>query len=130
VPWQVRRQFKALTASTLKTSKAWMLKELFRAMFNCPTRATAALYFKQWYRAVQRSRLQPIIAVARMFARHAANILTWFVHHLSNSFSEGINNLVQTLIKKAYGYRNRERLKRDILFHAGGLDLYPASGAQ
>jgi transposase len=36
-----------------------------------------------------------------------------------------MNNRVQSLIAKAYGYRNRERFKRDILFHAGGLQLYP-----
>jgi hypothetical protein len=29
------------------------------------------------------------------------------------------------LIKKAYGYRNKDRFKIDIFFHLGGLDLYP-----
>jgi hypothetical protein len=29
-------------------------------------------------------------------------------------------------VKKAFGYRNRERFKIDILFHLGGLDLYPS----
>ena len=39
---------------------------------------------------------------------------------------EGLNNAIQGLIKKAYGYRNKERFKTDIVFHQGGLDLYPA----
>lgn len=38
---------------------------------------------------------------------------------------EGLNNKIQALIKKADGYRNIERLKNDILFHLGGLNLYP-----
>ena len=38
---------------------------------------------------------------------------------------EGLNNAIQGLIKKAYGYRNKERFKADIFFHLGGLDLYP-----
>ncbi len=29
-------------------------------------------------------------------------------------------------VKRANGYRNRERLKRDLYFHLGGLNLYPA----
>ncbi len=29
------------------------------------------------------------------------------------------------LINKAYGYRNKERFKTGILFHCGGLNLYP-----
>lgn len=33
---------------------------------------------------------------------------------------------IQQLIQQACGYRNRELFKRDVLFHLGGLDLYPA----
>ena len=32
---------------------------------------------------------------------------------------------IQGLIKKAYGYRNKQRFITDIYFHCGGLDLYP-----
>jgi hypothetical protein len=46
-------------------------------------------------------------------------------NHLSNALAEGINSRIQHLIQKACGYRNRERFKRDVLFHLGGLDLYP-----
>ena len=53
-------------------------------------------------------------------------ILTFFVHRLTNGPIEGLNNKIQGLIKKAFGYRNKERFKTDIFFHLGGLDLYPA----
>jgi hypothetical protein len=45
--------------------------------------------------------------------------------HLSNALAEGVNSRIQHLIQKACGYRNRERFKRDVLFHLGGLNLYP-----
>ena len=64
--------------------------------------------------------------VARMFQRHRDRILNYFVHRLTNGAAEGINNKIQSLIKKAYGYRNRERFKADIYFHCGALNLYPA----
>jgi transposase len=54
------------------------------------------------------------------------NIVTFFVHRLTNGPIEGLNNKIQELIKKAFGYRNKERFKADILFHLGGLALYPA----
>lgn len=127
IPHKARRTFKELLAGKLKTAKAWMLKELFRDMYDCADRDSAAMHFKDWCRQAMRSRLEPLVRVARMVKAHAPNILTWFTHRLSNSFSEGINNLIQTIVKKAYGYRNRERFKRDILFHAGGLDLYPTN---
>jgi transposase len=125
VPDEERGRFKTLVASKLRTAKAWMLKELFRDMYVCKDGAEARVYFKDWYNRVMRSRIEPMMKVARRFKKHAANILTWFTHRLSNSYAEGVNNLIQSVVKKAYGYRNRARFMRDILFHAGGLDLYP-----
>ena len=34
---------------------------------------------------------------------------------------EGLNNAIQGLIKKAFGYRNKERFKTDIFFHSGWI---------
>ena len=44
----------------------------------------------------------------------------------TNAGSESVNAKVQR-IKRAAGGRNRERFKHAILFHLGGLDLYPAA---
>jgi transposase len=52
--------------------------------------------------------------------------VTFFVHRLTNGPIEGLDNKIQGLIKKAFGYRNKERFKTDIFFHLGGLALYPA----
>ena len=52
-------------------------------------------------------------------------VLNYFVHRVTNAFSEGMNSRIQGLIKQANGYRNRERLKRDLYFHLGNLDMLP-----
>lgn len=122
--WDAR--LNELRNQKLKTSRAWAIKEYFRDLWVCRTVTEARTYFGNWYAWAIRSRLKPIQNVARMFRRHANRILQVFVHHLTNAPSEGINNKVQSLIKKAYGYRNRARFKTDIFFHCGGLDLYPA----
>jgi len=44
---------------------------------------------------------------------------------VTNAGSESINAKIQRLKKWACGYRNRERFKTVIMFHLGGLDLYP-----
>jgi len=121
--WQAR--WDDLRDQKLKTGRAWAIKEMFRDFWACANQEEGRLFFQAWYSWAIRCGLNPIKKVARMMKKHLANILTFFVHRLSNASSEGINNLVQSLIKKAYGYRNRERFKTDILFHAGGLDLYP-----
>ena len=52
-------------------------------------------------------------------------ILGPFGSGITNATSEGINSKIQTLKLMACGYRNREHYKTAILFHCGGLDLYP-----
>jgi len=101
------------------------LKEAFRWFWWLPDRAEAKAYFGEWYGWAIRSRLEPVKKVARMLQRHLERILNFFDHRLTNGPIEGLNNKIQGLIKKAFGYRNKERFKTDVLFHLGGLDLYP-----
>ena len=126
VPPRWSERMDQLRSSTLKTAKAWMFKEMFRSFWTCSGAADAHAFFKDWYTGAIRCGLAPVKKVARMFQRHLANILTYFRHRLPNAAAEGLNNGIQSLVKKSYGYRNRERFKTDIYFHFGGLDLYPA----
>jgi len=118
--------FDRIKTLNLQTARAWGIKEVFRSFWLCPTKQKAAQYFKDWYGWAIRSRLAPVKKVARMFKKHLTNLLTFFDHHLTNGPLEGLNNKIQGLIKKAFGYRNKERFKTDIYFHLGGLDLYPS----
>jgi hypothetical protein len=43
--------------------------------------------------------------------------------------SEGINSAIQTIKKRAFGFRHPDNFKTAIYFHCGGLDLYPAPKA-
>jgi transposase len=126
VPAQHAQRFEAVKELNLETARAWAIKEVFRSFWLCDKVKKAERYFGKWYGWAIRSRLGPVKKVARMCKTHLANILTFFVHRLTNGPIEGLNNKIQGLIKKAYGYRNKERFKADIFFHLGGLDLYPA----
>jgi transposase len=109
-----------------QTSRAWAIEEVFRSFWLCADAGEARRHFDPWHGWAIRSRLKPVKKVARMFKKHLANILTFFTHRLTKGPIEGLNNKIQGLIKKAFGHRNRERFKTDVLFHLGGLDLYPA----
>ncbi len=126
VPAQHARRFDEIKEINLETSRAWMIKEVFRGFWLSPGVKAAERYFEKWYGWAIRSRLDPVKKVARMCKAHVGNILTFFVHRLTNGPIEGLNNKIQGLIKKAFGYRSKERFKNDIFFHLGGLDLYPA----
>jgi transposase len=126
LPAQHSRRFETVRTLNLQTARAWGIKEVFRSFWLCENRPQAEKYFTKWYGWAIRSRLGPVKKVARMCQAHLSNILTFFTHRLTNGPIEGINNKIQGLIKKAYGYRSKERFKTDIFFHLGGLDLYPA----
>ncbi|MGH8337919.1 MAG: ISL3 family transposase, partial [Gammaproteobacteria bacterium] len=125
VPESRRPAFDALKFAQLKTSRAWTLKEMLRPLWLYRSEAWAQKHFRRWYNWAIRSRLEPVKKVARMLKRRLANILTYCKHRLSNGPMEGLNNKIQGLTKKAYGYRNVRRFINDIYFHCGGLNLYP-----
>ena len=77
----------------------------------------------KWYAWAIRSRLQPIRAVTRMIKRHLEGIVNVIYHGVPNARSEGINSRVQVDPIHARGFRNRERFRRAIYFHLGGLDM-------
>lgn len=120
-------RFEALKDLSLKTGRAWSIKEVFREFLSSSDREEGAACFKLWYQWAIRCRLPALEKVAKMCKRHLGQILNYFDHKISNGPIEGLNSRIQGLIKKAFGYRDKERFKNDIYFHLGGLDLYPKS---
>ena len=125
IPAWRRAEFDALKHAELKTSRAWALKEALRPFWAYRYPKCAAKHFAAWYFWATHSRLPPIIKAAKTLKRHLPNLLTYFKHWITNATSEGINSKIQTIKLMACGYRNREHYKTAILFHCGGLDLYP-----
>ncbi len=119
--------FGALMKRALKTSRAWLLKELGKDVLDAPDRETAKEIFDRWYSWAIRSRLEPMKRVAKIVKRHLEGILNAIEHGVTNAKMEGTNNVVQWLKRSARGFRSRERFRNAIYFHLGGLELYPDS---
>lgn len=119
--------FNALKAMTLKTARAWTLKEALRKLWSYKSQAWAAKFWKRWYFRATHSRLTPMIEAAKLIARHLPNVLTYFKHRITNAVAEGLNSKIATIQKRACGYRNPNNFKIAVYFHCGGLNLYPAA---
>jgi transposase len=126
VPESRAEQFAALRLMNLKTGRAWAIKEMLRDLWDCSSREDAEAFHARWHGWAARSRLTPVRKVAAMVKSHLHNILTYYTHRITNAVSEGLNSAIQTIKKRAGGYRNVENFKTAIYFHCGGLDLYPA----
>jgi transposase len=126
LPERHKERFAALKATNLKTGRAWAIKESLRVLWHYRRLGWARRFWKRWYFWATPSRLQPVIAVARMLKRHLQGVLNYFsAARITNAAAEGLNSKIQTIKKMAYGYRNREHFKTAIFFHCGGLQLYP-----
>ena len=125
LPGRHAARFAALKDSTLKTARAWRLKELWRTFKRCLDVDDAHAFFHQWYVLAMQSKLEPVKKVARSFKAHLAGIVSIFNHGFCNALAEGVNSRIQLLLQKSCGYRNRQRLKIDIFFHFGGLNMDP-----
>lgn len=117
--------FQQIKDVAVKTSEAWMFKECARGLWSFSSRSSALRAWKKWCKEASASTLVPIQKAAAMVARHLQGILVAVLLNATNASSEAMNNKIQHIKKIAYGFRNRERFKNAILFHLGGLDLYP-----
>ncbi|MBU1613548.1 ISL3 family transposase [Patescibacteria group bacterium] len=116
-----------LRAGDLKTSRAWAIKENIRHLWSYKSLPWAEKFWKKWYFWATHSRLEPVKKAAKTLKEHYYGIMNYFKHRISNGPVEGINSRIETLWKTACGYRNKLRFRTLILFHLGGLDLYPAT---
>jgi len=126
VPERSREHFEQIKTMQLKTARAWALKESLRQLWDYHSLGWATRFWKRWYFWASHSRLAPMIAAAKLIARHLPNVLTYFMHRVTNAVAEGLNSKIATVQKRACGYRNRDHFKIAVYFHCGGLNLYPA----
>lgn len=120
-----QRSFKLLRQSTLKTARAWAIKDLAMRLWNYVSRTWAEKRWKQWLSWALRSRLEPVKKVARTIKEHLWGIVNAIILKANNGASESINSRIKTIKIRSRGFRNKTRYKNAIYFHLGGLDLYP-----
>ena len=119
--------FERLRNSTLRTARAYAIKETAMSLWNPRLGEELEHEWRQWYGWAIRSRLEPMKKAARTVKRHLGGILNAIRLNITNAGAESINAAIQKVKRMAHGFRNRDRFRNAIYFHLGGLDLYPKS---
>lgn len=127
LPDKYKVSFDVVRDSTLKTARAWAIKEQLRDLWDQPTRQEGEAWWKSWFYWASHSQLEPVKGVARMIKAHLPNVLTYFTHRITSATNEALNGVIKGLIKRAYGFRSFDNFRTAVLFHCGGLELYPAT---
>jgi transposase len=121
----LKRKEKYTLAEIMKVNRrlqrAYVLKEDFDAFYASDNAEEAARFLKDWTRRCKQSRLEPFVALAKRLNRWAHGILTFFTHRITNGISEGINNLIKVLKRKAYGFGDFDYFRLKILDATGAL---------
>ena len=121
----LKRKEKYTLAQIMKINRrllrAYLLKEDFQAFYASDSAPEAARFLRQWTRRCTQSGLPPFLALAKRLNRWAEGILTYFTHRITNGISEGINNLIKVLKRRAYGFLDFRYFSLKILDATGAL---------
>jgi transposase len=122
---KLKRREKYTLAEIMKVNRrlqrAYVLKEDFEAFYDCETAEEAKRFLDDWTRRCRQSRLVPFVALAKRLNRWAHGILSYFTHRITNGVSEGINNLIKVIKRRAYGFHDLDYFCLKILDATGAL---------
>ena len=94
-----------LQRSSLKSARAWRLKESLRDVFRDRPEVDIARHrLQRWISWARRCRLEPFKRLARTLTEHLDGIVRHFVSGLSNGFVESMNAQIQAAKARAKGY--------------------------
>ena len=118
-------RFEELLAKNTRTSRAWYHRIMFMEFWDHPGKASGSEFFKKWFAHAVRSKLKPVVDVARGLKRRLPGLPNYFDHHITNALSEGLNSRVQAIKASARGFHSFATFRTRILFFLGDLDLKP-----
>lgn len=122
-----RDRFESLRSSSLRTARAWAIKEAAMEMWVVKDSADLHAHWRWWHRWARLSRLEPMRKAAATLKTHLFGVLNAIRTGVTNAMSESMNSKIQWIKRKACGFRNLDRFREAIYFHLGGLDMRPAS---
>ncbi|MCB9891543.1 MAG: ISL3 family transposase [Planctomycetes bacterium] len=128
-PWDLTRKEQEKLSHIQKNNarlfRAYLLKEtLAEALdYKQPARGIKAL--KEWLAWASRSQLKPFVKVARTIRQHLDGIIEYIRTRLSNGFTEGMNNVIRMIARRAFGFHSAGTLASMIFLRCGGVELDP-----
>jgi len=126
-PWNLTDNQKITLSGLLKSNfkivRAYLLKELFRKLWDYTSKAWARKYLKRWFWWATHSRLKPLRDFAWMLRRHEEGILAYFDLRIDNGLVEAMNNNAKAISHKARGYRSENTFSLALIHGLGKLQL-------
>jgi transposase len=100
----------------------YLLKESFLNIYDPEKdRDTAEREIIEWTEIIFNSKFKKLKVFARSVLKRLELLLNWFDQPISNAKSEGINNVIKSLLKRSYGFKNFDYFRVKVLQKCGNL---------
>ena len=114
-------RLRELLALNETLNMAYILKEDLRGVFRLSDPKKARAELKDWKSRVRESRIPELLDYVKLLDRRRFGVMNFFKHRKTNGLSEGLNNVVKTLKKDAYGFHDWKYFRLKILRKCGKL---------
>lgn len=102
-----------------KLYSAYLLKEQLLSILDEKNKREAIRRFIIWFSNVFKSGFKEFESLVKTLARHWIGVLNYFKHQVTNAASEGFNNKINVIKRRAFGFRDIEYFKLKILQSCG-----------
>ncbi len=117
-----RNILEKLSRLNQRVYQAMLLKEQLLSIYRAKDRKTAFINLRAWIVAALTSQIPSFVELGFKFFRKRHYILNYFIHKITTSISEGINNKIKRLKRMAYGYKDVKYFLLKIHQHCGILN--------
>ena len=101
---------------------AYVLKEQVLDIFDEENEAIARKRLQRWFENVAKAGIEQLQEVVKTIQQYIYGVYNYFKHRLTNAQSEGFNNKINVIKRRAYGFRDLEYFKLKILQSCGLRD--------
>lgn len=110
-----------ISRSDRNIGHAWRLKEDLRDILRIERGKGAWKALQRWIRSAARSKILPMVGLARRIEAHLDGIVAAIELGVSNGLIEGINSKIRLINARGYGHHSAEALTAMIYLTLGGM---------
>lgn len=121
---KARESLNELLCASPRLCRAHLLKESFNHLWSFKSKTWALKFWKAWKDSLKWTRLKPYRRFAKMIDEHLDGILSYCDHKLPLGFIEATNLKAKNIIRRAYGYRDKEYMKLKIIQTCSSLGIF------
>ncbi len=107
-----------LLAANSELCVAYVLGDQFRHAYDVDSGGVMAEGLRRWYLLAYQSKVPEIVRFADTIRSNEDGLLNRVAHKISNGVVEGLNNMIKTMRRKAYGFRDTRYFFLKVMFQS------------